>query len=183
MYIDPEDLLTYYDATKVLSLLSDDTAIPATAADLTNPASTPYAIAATAIRSASGDIDSHCQIGLRYTRADLESIAADVSTETALKRSAPLKRLTADLAFGFLMARRGYTAEAMRALAPQYEAALMTLDRLANGIQIFDIDANLQASVPKIVGIGVNDEGSLTRANRLFGLWAGTQFWNRQGGW
>ena len=181
-YITPSELLVFYDANKVL-MLASDSSTPATATELANSSSTAYGIVYQAIQSAAGEIDSHCQIGRRYSREDLETIADEAANPTGsatvqaqqVKRGAPLRRLTADLAFGFLMARRGYTAERMRALAPQYEGALMTLERLLNGLRVFDMEAQLSASSPSRIVIG-SQVYRPSLNNRMFGVWSDNDF-------
>lgn len=182
-YITPAEMLVFYDSNKVL-MLASDSSTPATTTELANSSSTAYSIVYQAIQNAAGEIDSHCQIGRRYSRADLETIAEEAANPTGattaeqaqqVKRGAPLRRLTADLAFGFLMARRGYTAERMRALAPQYEAALMTLERLMNGLRVFDMDEQLAASAPSRVTIG-SQVYRPSANNRMFGTWNDQDF-------
>lgn len=172
-YLLPVDLLTIYDSRRVLQLASDDVSTPATAADLSNTASTPYAIVLNAIRSAASEVDSHCQMGKRYTRSILETFVSDAiaapTDETKAKRVGLLRQLVADIAYGILCSRRGYTGDSLKAWAPRYETALVTLERLAQGFQIFDTDAAIAAGVPSQVSIGKNKYLPSTN-NRLFGL-------------
>lgn len=96
-----------------------------------------------------------------YARTDLEGLIAAltdplITADTALllaatKRAALLKQMVADLTFGRLMARRGYTAAAMKEMAPQYDGALQMLLDLAGGRRVFDLDANKSAGVPSTV--------------------------------
>ncbi len=175
-YIVPVELTLFYDSRRVLQLASDSGAT-AVIADLSNTASTPYANVLSVIRFAASELDSHCQQGKRYTRATLEAIitaaAASPGDEGLQKRAALIKQLVADLAFGTLAARRGYTAESLSALAPRYETALATLERLATGIQIFDIDDAILRGVPSQVQIGKNGYRP-QNFNRLFGVFEDT---------
>jgi hypothetical protein len=171
-YLDPAELVTYYDTRRVLQL-SSDTGATAVIADLSNSASAPYGRVLSAIRFAASELDSHCQQGKRYTRSTLEAIisaaAAAPADEGLQKRAALIKQLVADLAFGVLASRRGYTADSLKDLAPRYETALGTLERLANGIQIFDIDETITRGAPSVVQIG--RYGYRPQANnRLFGI-------------
>lgn len=176
-YIVPTDLLTFYDRSRVLELTADDTdgtGTPATAADLSNTASAPYAIAINAIYTAASTLDSHCQLGKRYARADLETIIsaylADSTNVAKRKRAALIQQVVADLAFGVLMSRRGFTADQMKEMAPRYEEALLVLEKLAAGMLVFDLDANLNASVPRSVTIGLNVYKP-SADNKMFGIW------------
>lgn len=172
-YIVPADLLQFYDSNRVLELASD-TGTAATTAELSNSASGPYAVAIRAIRSAASDLDMHCQQGKRYTRADLEAVItaalAAPTDEEKQKRAAKIQQVVADLTFGYLMARRGYSAQQMDALAPRYREALVVLEQLANGTTVFDLDANLAASIPKRVAIG-DRVYRPSLDNRMFGYW------------
>lgn len=172
-YILPLDLVTFYDSNRVLELLTDDDD-PAALVDLSNVASGPYIRALNAITVAASTLDSHCQMGKRYTRANLEAIiAAYVAAPTDAaksKRAALIRQMVADQAFGLLMSRRGFTGEQMREMAPRYDESLRLLDKLASGHMVFDLDANVNAGVPSSVSIGQNvyRPGS---DNPMFGVW------------
>lgn len=171
-YLFPVDLLTIYDSRRVLQLASD-TGTVATAANLADTASTPYAIVLNAIRAAASDLDSHCQMGKRYTRSTLETFISEAvaapTDETKQKRAGLVRQLVADLAFGILASRRGYTGDSLKAWAPRYETALVTLERLSQGFQIFDTDDAIASGVPSQVSIGVNVYRPSVN-NRLFGI-------------
>lgn len=167
VYITPVELLNYYDQRRVLEMCSD-TGSPATLGSLgSNP------LALSAIRSASAELDSHLQTGMRYERSQLEDIctAADAggSTEAEKKRAAPIKELVAHLAFGRLMARRGFAATKMRELAPMYETSQEQLNLLASGVRIFDLDAPKAAGVPSRATIGEN-RLKWSNYSRMFGI-------------
>ena len=188
-YIEPTDLLTFYDRNRVLELCKDDTdgtGTPATAAQLQSVGSAPYVIANSAITVAASTLDSHCQRGKRYTRLDLEAIIAawlDDEADVALaKRAALIRQLVADLAFGYLMSRRGFTGSQMKEMAPRYEEALMTLEAIAAGNMVFDIDANVNAGAPSSVRIGVNVYRPSLHT-RLFGSWFAGAVQQNNGNW
>ena len=172
-YILPVDLVTFYDSTRVLDLLSDTTTA-ATLADLSSSGSAPYALAILAIRRAAGDVEQHCQFGKRYTRETLEGIItaglAAPSDEAKQKRMVALQSLVADLTFGYLMSRRGHAAAQMRELAPRYDEALAKLEKLAAGYLVFDIDANVAAGRPVSVQMGKN-RYMPSLDNKMFGVW------------
>jgi len=186
-YLNPDELTTYYDSRRVLQLASD-TGTPAVAADLDDDGSAAYAFVNAAIRSAAAELDSHCQQGKRYTRADLEAIitaaVAAPSDEAKNKRAGLIRQLVADLAFGVLASRRGYHDDRLKALAPRYETALVTLERLSQGFQVFDLDDAINAGVPSRVRIGLRNYRPATH-NRLFGAFEDTRGpspydpWNR----
>ena len=172
-YITPLELVTYYDKRRVLDLASD-TGATAVIADLSSSGSAAYGFVAAAIRTAAGMLDSHCQMGKRYTRSVLEAIItaalAAPADEAKMKRAAMIRQMVADLAYGVMLGRRGYSADATKNLAPRYEEALATLERLAQGLQVFDLDANIEAGRPHAVRIGRLSyrPGAF---NRLFGIW------------
>ncbi len=170
-YITPSELLNYYDSRRVLELASDTTS-PATVSGLaTNP------ILLTAIRTASSLIDSHVQTGRRYERTQLEDIVtaanAGGASEAAKKRAEPIKSLCAHLTFGYLMTRRGYSAQKLQELAPMYADALQSLNLLSSGQRILDLDGPKNAGVPKRQPIGTNT-ASLTLYNQMFGVFPGS---------
>lgn len=172
-YIAPADIVTYYDSRRILDLASD-TGEPAVIADLSDDGTAAYGFVASAIRTAAGMLDSHCQMGKRYTRAVLEAIItaalAAPADEAKQKRAAMIRQMVADLAYGVMLGRRGYSADATKNLAPRYDEALATLERLAQGLQVFDLDVNIDAGRPRAVRIGrlAYRPGAF---NRLFGVW------------
>lgn len=175
-YLLPAELVTggYYDERRVLQLVSD-TGSDAVIANLEDDDHPAYIAAQRAIRWAASEVDSHCQRGKRYTRAALEAIVAAAEAAPAdeglQKRAAAILGLVADLAFGYLASRRGFAADTLAQMAPRYEAALLTLERLAQGLQIFDVDAALTAGAPSTVRIG--RRGYRVGAyNRLFGVFS-----------
>ncbi len=146
-------------------------------ADLSNSSSVPYTKVQSAIRFAASELDSHMQQGKRYTRAVLEAFMSGAeaapANEGLQKRAALVKQLVADLAFGVLASRRGYAGDTLAQFAPRYESALATLERLANGIQVFDIEGTIQRGAPSTVAIGRNGYRP-QQNNRLFGVFEDT---------
>lgn len=177
LYITPQQLIQYYDSRRVLQLASDSDE-DASLMDLSSPVSPAFQIVNNCITVACSEIDTHCQIGRIYTRQQLEQIITDANDSpndiVKQKRVGLLRQLTADLAFGLLVSRRGYSAETLREMAPRYEAALNTLERLAAGMQVFDLEDQLQRQVPARVAIGAR--AGMTDGNRLFGVWHNQQF-------
>lgn len=174
-YLTPAQLPLFYDLRRVLELSSDDPSDPAVEADLSDTASSAYLKINNCIFSAESEIDSHCQQGKRYTRANLELIvtaATAAPSDTALrKRAAKLKQLTADLAYGLLISRRGMNTERVLTLAPRYEAAQVALEQLSLGVTVFDLDENINAGVPSSATIGLNVYRPSFN-NPMFGTWS-----------
>lgn len=170
-YITAAQFLTYYDVRRVADLLADD-GVPVEPGDIPTNENLKEAIAA-----ACGEIDSHCQQGKRYTRETLEAIIEGntaAPNDVALRKaSAVLKQLAADLTFGTLMARRGYSAETMERMAPRLTAAYKTLEDLYQGRRVFDLSTAIEAGRPWRVRIG-KDAYQPSLYNRLFGLWPDT---------
>jgi hypothetical protein len=170
LYITPSELVLYYDQRRVLQLASD-TGTPAVLSDLSNSNSTPYINLRQKIRAVCSDIDSKCQQGQRYDRADLEAIiaaaTANPTDESVQKRAGVLKQLTADLTYGRLNASRGIGAEELTKLCPRYEEAEAMLEQLYQGSRIFDIDKAKTSGIPG--QITINRTGpSFTRYNDMF---------------
>lgn len=184
-YLDPDELPDYYDLNRILDLATDD-GEKALEADLSDDSSDAYRIVLTQIRRAASDLDSHCQQGKRYTRAVLEQIIADAqaapANEGLQKRAAIIRSLVADLAFGMLVSRRGHSADTLQKLAPRYESALITLERLAQGVLVFDIDGAIQRGAPSTVRIG-SRQYRPSLFNRMFGVFEDTPgIYGGQGG-
>ena len=171
-YITPADLASFYDSRRVLQLAVDSTT-PALITDLSNASTPAYQTVNQAILTAASDIDSHAQVGQRYSPSDLNYLIINWQNNPTIpqyaKSAALLRQLTADLAFGILAARRGYAGDTLKMYAPRYEPALVTLERLAEGYQVFNLCAQLNASIPQIARIA----GGVTRPsrwNRMFGV-------------
>jgi len=179
VYLQNSEIFNFYDLRRIQELLLDDGSTP-TQADISNVATAAGAQLYQTILWASSDIDSKCQQGKRYLRTDLEQIIQNAidppsgsstqQIEIYRKRAAQLRKLTADLTFGILMSRRGFSADKMRELAPQYEEALGRLQELYDGRRVFDFDAALAAGVPAAVKLAKNKIMS-SSFNQMFGLW------------
>lgn len=187
-YLLPSELTVYYDVRRVVGLISD-TGIPVDSSDLSSFGSAGYSLVQKLIRSVSARIDSRCQQGKRYSRTDLETLAyeartADIGTDTQYeakqKRFAILSQLTADLLYGDILSRRGYSADEFKKMAPRYEEALDLLEQLYQGIAIFDLDGPKNSGIPSIQTLGKNVLHS-TDFNRMFGLWPNSQAQNPYG--
>lgn len=173
-YILPAEILLFYDKRRVLQMASDDNDVPALETDLSNSATDAYQFVNNAILSASADLDMHCQQGKRYTRANLEQAIADANASPTssglVKRAQAVKQLVADLAYGLILSRRGMSSERVMSMAPRYEAAEAALEKLALGITVFDLDANINAGVPTTALIGLRSYRP-SFDNPMFGVW------------
>lgn len=166
-YITPAELKTYYDERRLYDLASD-TGVPLTAA-----AYNTSTVVATAIRAASAHIDSAVQVGRRYERTQLEDIVtasnAGGATDAEKSRAEPIKTLCAHIAFGIIVARRGYAAAKLAEMAPMYSMALEQLNQLASGVRILDLDGPKQAGVPLSIQLG-SSLYSWTKTSPMFGV-------------
>lgn len=181
VYLQNAEMRKFYDLRRLKDLLTDDgTGDALTTTIIDDPTTAAGDILWNAINWASSEIDAKCQNGRRYARADLELIVQEAiapppgSTAAQIegykKRAAVLKKLCADLAFGFLAQRRATTADKLRELAPAYEEALFRLEELYDGKRIFDLDAALGATVPTRKKLG-RLANLTTSFNRMFGVW------------
>jgi len=168
LYLDAELMPLYYDIRRLQQVLSD------TGLQLTPTEVTASPLLEQAINSACSDINASCFQGKRYTADMLQTLIQNKSFGVREKMAATLlEQLTADLAFGFIMGRRGYSPDVQEKLAPRLKSALVLLERLYLGEKVFDITEAIEAGVPKIVRIGGN--GYLPSAeNKMFGIWRDT---------
>lgn len=176
-YLQPQEIVTYYDVRRVCGLVSD-TGTPIAVSDLSDDTTDGFKAVQNLIRAVSARIDTRVQQGKRYARADLEALAftarttlsSDPNYDANWKRFAVLNQLTADLFFGDLIARRGFSSDQFKTMAPRFVEAQELLEQLYNGVAIFDLDDPKAAGVPSIQTI---DRQRLisTDFNRMFGLW------------
>lgn len=82
-------------------------------------------------------IRSAVQVRNKYTFEELDTMAAGEVDGVAYQYGFYLRRLTAALAYGLLMMRRGRPASDIAKLAPQFSMALADLERLRAGELIF----------------------------------------------
>lgn len=135
-YAAAADLVARYRKDTVNDLCNDD-GIRQSHADLLNNTNL-----AAALDDASGAVDSALAVGKRYTPAGLAAL-----TGNAL---AHLKRITCDIAMGYLYERNPIAPEVAE---KQRELAAKHLKALQSGEDIFASDAdNLTASLPTIDG-------------------------------
>lgn len=153
-YATPADLKLRYDARRLGDLVKDDNT-RATAGDLDSNLNVQAAL-----DDAQGMVDAAVLAGARYSTVDL---AALTGTNKAF-----LLRINCDLAYGFLILRRGFTDSEMSKLAPGYAQAVKTLELLRTGERVFDIEANIEAGTLDKVVLSKNIT-LVSAASRLFG--------------
>lgn len=132
-YAQPADLISRFDVRVVGDLAED------TGARVTPPALLTDANVIAALNDGASMINAACQIGERYTQAQL---AALTDADQAL-----LFRLNCDLAFVFLCQRRGVKS-------PLYEECYKRSDeiltRLKDGALIFNVPGNVSEGTETI---------------------------------
>lgn len=130
-YATAQDLLNRYDARRVADLVSD------AGSRTLAPQSSPVLLAC--LDDASGEVDAACRVAQRYTQADLLGLTGNAN--------ALLVRLVCDLAYGMLVARRGYTANDSAVMAPREKLAFDTLESLRRGERLFSGENQADAGV------------------------------------
>jgi phage gp36-like protein len=130
-YANGSDLVSRYDV-RLLGDYCSDTGVRVSPA---NVPTDPNVI--TALTDAASAINSACQIGERYTQAQL---AALTGADKGL-----LYRLCCDLAFCYLCQRRGVKPLAYE---ESYKRSEELLVRLKNGELIFNVPGNVAVGVP-----------------------------------
>ena len=164
-YLTPNEFLLFYDARRMLEYASDS---GTAATDISQ-----NLIVLRAIQGASSELDNALQKGGRYLRQTIEDICdaarVDGAAEADQKRAASIFELVAHLTYGRLVSRRGTSAEALRQLCPMYEEAQRRIADISNGVEVFDIAANINAAKPQTTPIGRKGH-SITTGNRLFSV-------------
>lgn len=138
------DVVARYDARRVCDLVGDAgvRADPATVAANDN--------LLTIVDDAIDMLLSAVRVASRYSTADLE---VDPPPAVGGTGKPLVKRIVADLTFGLLTARRGYSADEQGKLSPRYFEALQLLEQIRRGDRIFDVDAAAAAGLPGTVNI------------------------------
>jgi hypothetical protein len=88
-------------------------------------------VVAAVLDDAAGILDSACRVGGRYSLADLANMSGSGHSL--------LVRLSCDIAYSLLVARRGYSAADMKSMAPQMDWVNSMLDNLRKGDRVLDI--------------------------------------------
>lgn len=119
----PADMVTYYDERRLKGLLSDS-GTPVT--DLEN-----NAILLALLARATEEILAHALRGKKYSEDELQALA---DSETS---GFYLVSICCDLAYGYLVSRRGISTTDVDRQAPAFKGALARLNDLAEGIEVF----------------------------------------------
>jgi phage gp36-like protein len=154
-YAVAQDMLNRFDARRLGDLVRDDTT-RATPTELL----VPDPVLLVALNDAASEIDASVLAGKKYLPADLAGLAG---TDLNL-----LVRLNCDLAYGFLVMRRGYSATDTAAQAPGFTRALEMLVLLRDGQKVFAVDANREAGLSKMGPLSRNIH-LISHMQRYFG--------------
>jgi phage gp36-like protein len=167
-YATPAQMLNRYDDRRLGDLVRDDNT-RATSAQLITGADA--AILQSMLDDGAGEIDTACLIGGRYTVADLQGLVTSFTTgssDPAFHSACVLIRINCDLAYGYLMERRGYNDAELRTQAPLYAKALDMIDKLRWGERLFAIPSTL--AVDDVYVDQLSSQITLISANtRIFG--------------
>lgn len=161
-YATAADLFVYHDWQQVADLLRDGDGPRPTRVAMADTTGVPGSLLSALLLAASGELESACLIGNRYSTADLQAL-----TGSGLAR---LKKLVADLAFWTLAQRRQPGASDPDKV-PGAKQALAELDRLRDGQRIFGLAESAEAGLPdtREPVAGENPSSTLSRASPLFG--------------
>jgi phage gp36-like protein len=152
-YATVADLLLRYDSRRIGDLVSDNDTRVTNLAD--------NVVVLEALKDASSMIDSSCRVANRYSQNDLNNL----TSEAANLR----KRLCCDLAFGYLIQRRGYGAAELETMAPGYINALDYLEKLRQGERVFDTTTHPDAGNTHRTVVSKDISFLATEADRYFG--------------
>ncbi len=134
-------LFTYHDAQQCADMLRDGDGPRPSRLCILDPTSDPGAVLLEILLGASGELESACLIGDRYSPTDLGAL-----TGSGLQR---LTKLVADLAF-WTLAQRRQPSSADPEKVPGAKQALAELDRLRNGERIFGLQESANAGLPDV---------------------------------
>ena len=155
-YLTRTEFLDRYDHRRVGSLVKDDDTRKSKADMITGD---------DVLDAALADGESYINAALfaanRYEASDLDGLTGD--------DAAILKRLNADLAYGFLLKRRGYSSTALESEAPGYGEAMGYLEALRTGERILNLTDNKNAGLPKNQKLSTKITLVTGRSNRYFG--------------
>lgn len=153
VYATVADLLLRYDSRRIGDLVSDNDTRVTNLAD--------NVVVLEALKDASSMIDSACRVANRYSQLDLSSLTAEAANLR--------KRLTCDLAFGYLIQRRGYGAAELETMAPGYIKGLEYLEQLRQGERVFDTTTHPSAGNTHRTILSKDVSFLANEADRFFG--------------
>lgn len=169
-YASPADTFVYHDWQQVADVLRDGDDPRPTRAGLLDSTSDAGAMLVRFLKLASGEIESACLVGQRYTPSDLAALTG-AGAEL-------LKKLTADLCFYRLTERRQPASSDPKQI-PGAASALTTLQMLESGERVFPFTETADAGIgPDVVEPRPSEDGPMVvrRAAKLFGT-HGTDQW------
>lgn len=156
-FADPSDMVLFYDQRKLVQEVSDS-GTPALDLD-NNP------VLLTLLARATEEILAHALAGKKYTEDELQALA-DSDTSGYY-----LVGLCCDLAFGYLMIRRGKSVTEVERVAPNYKIAQLKLLQLADGSEIFpriESDEHGDAGTPATESLENRTTSPCKYTNRAF---------------
>jgi phage gp36-like protein len=136
----PADFKLRYD-NRLMGMLVRDDGTKATPNDLLTDT-----VIQTCLDDAAGDIVAACIVGNKYSESDLNGIITAGGASAA-----HLKRINCDAAIRYLADRRVYT-KVNETLEKIMDRAMTYLKDLRDGQAMFDVQTNVQASVPTVAG-------------------------------
>jgi len=140
-YATAANLFVWHDSAQVADMLRDGEGPRPTRLAMLDTDSDPGSLLHTILLGASGELESACLVGKRYSPADLAAL-----TYSGLNR---LRKIVSDLAFWSLCQRRQPGA-ADPDKVPGAKQALAELDRLRDGERIFGFTESAQAGLPSV---------------------------------
>ena len=152
----PSDLTLQYDVRRVCELASD-TGVPITQDSVTvdpnNPNKVLNPVVLYVLMRATETILMNARLGKRYTEKELVDLVQD---KDHLNQGSELRGLCADLAFGYLVMRRGTGENDRGRLSPAFLAAQNTLALLARGEMVFShtsTESQINAGTPETANL------------------------------
>lgn len=162
-YATAADLFRFKDWNQIADWCSD-TGIRPTKPALLDPTSPVGAVVAEMLLAASGEVESACLVGKRYTPAELASLTG--STKRLLTA------IVCALALYSAASRRNPLTAPKE--VPGYQAAKEQLDLLRKGEAVFGLAPQMEAAVgpsvvPMVATDGSDARRTVTQARRFFG--------------
>lgn len=146
-YATAAQLLERFDPKIVVSLVNDDPA-GTNRQDLSDNAQL-----TAALTDASGAIDSALRVGKRYTIDDLTGLEGNAAGH--------LIRITCEIAISYLLERR--PGSNTKLLEIYYERGRDHLKRLQTGEDVFNLDANIDKTLPTVGGPTATEYADMNR--------------------
>lgn len=161
-YCSVEGLFGWHDWHQIADLVRDGDGPRPSRGRLLDPTSDEGDSLVRVLLAASGELESACFVGRRYSAEDLAAL-----TGSGAER---VRKIVADLAFWSLQQRR-QPGSADPKNCPGALQALEELDRLRDGDRIFSLLESAAAGLPSVTDPGPTQQASplIAGASRLFG--------------